>query len=205
MINNEKMKLILKIRSGVVVESVANIGGWISSPEGVHFVPGAIYPDLFPLLLEGTRTDDELASAISVHGYAIAYNAIAVLERLGVLITGNALEFSQAGESNLPGTRLAETANWVAAARAEESRRADRLFDDPLAEQLAGEAGFSWLKANPHAATTLAIRTRFFDDFLAEATLRYGIRQVVIIASGFDMRSWRIEWPEGVRLFELDR
>lgn len=117
----------------------------------------------------------------------------------------NAVAFTQSCEASIPDSRLDETANWVAAARAEESKRVYRLFDDPLANLLAGEAGFSWLAKYPHSANSLAIRTRFFDDFLVEATSSHGIRQVVILASGFDMRSWRIEWPEGVRLFELDR
>jgi len=37
------------------------------------------------------------------------------------------------------------TSRWVAAARARESDRLDRLFDDPLAAALAGPEGFAWL------------------------------------------------------------
>ena len=36
---------------------------------------------------------------------------------------------------------IAPTSRWMAAARARESERADRLFDDPLAAALAGPRG----------------------------------------------------------------
>jgi len=40
---------------------------------------------------------------------------------------------------------LASTACWIAAVRAHESERVDRLFDDPWATLLAGQAGQAWL------------------------------------------------------------
>lgn len=40
---------------------------------------------------------------------------------------------------------LASTAYWTAAVRAHESERVDRLFDDPWAALLAGQAGQAWL------------------------------------------------------------
>src|SRR2546429_3150130 len=40
---------------------------------------------------------------------------------------------------------LASTACWIAAVRAHESEREDRLFDDPWAALLAGQAGQAWL------------------------------------------------------------
>jgi methyltransferase (TIGR00027 family) len=47
------------------------------------------------------------------------------------------------------------------------------------------------------------IRTRFFDDFLLDATAR-GLRQIVLLAAGLDTRAYRLEWPPGACLFELD-
>ena len=47
------------------------------------------------------------------------------------------------------------------------------------------------------------IRTRFYDDYLTGAT-RAGCRQVVLVAAGLDTRAYRLDWPAGVRLFELD-
>ena len=69
---------------------------------------------------------------------------------------------------------IAPTSRWMAAARARESERADRLFDDPLAAALAGPEGFSCLEGMEATARSdgpglyLVIRTRFFDDFLLD-------------------------------------
>jgi methyltransferase (TIGR00027 family) len=103
------------------------------------------------------------------------------------------------------------TSRWVAAARARESQRLDRLFDDPLAAALAGPEGFAWLdeleRAQPwgEPALYVVIRTRFFDEFLLRATWEAGARQVVLLAAGMDARAFRLGWPPGTRLYELDR
>lgn len=47
------------------------------------------------------------------------------------------------------------------------------------------------------------IRTRFFDDYLLDATA-HGIRQVVLLGAGLDTRAYRLSWPRGVHVFELD-
>lgn len=104
------------------------------------------------------------------------------------------------------------TSRWMAAARARESARSDRLFDDPLAAELSGPDGFAWLRTMDFAATTLGagpglfsvIRTRFFDDFLDSVTRGNGVRQIVLLAAGMDARAFRLDWPEGTRLYELD-
>jgi methyltransferase (TIGR00027 family) len=103
------------------------------------------------------------------------------------------------------------TSRWVAAARARESERLDRLFDDPLAAALAGPEGFAWLddmeRAQPwgQPALYVVVRTRFFDDFLLRASWGAGVRQVVLLAAGMDTRAFRLDWPPGTRLYELDR
>jgi methyltransferase (TIGR00027 family) len=50
----------------------------------------------------------------------------------------------------------------------------------------------------------MASRTAFFDSFFLDAT-RAGIRQVVILAAGLDSRSWRLPWPDGTTVYELDQ
>ena len=103
------------------------------------------------------------------------------------------------------------TSRWMAAARARESQRLDRLFDDPLAAALAGPEGFAWLdeleRAQPwgEPALYVVVRTRFFDEFLLRATWEAGARQVVLLAAGMDARAFRLGWPPGTRLYELDR
>jgi methyltransferase (TIGR00027 family) len=105
---------------------------------------------------------------------------------------------------------IAPTSRWMAAARARESERADRLFDDPLAAALAGPEGFAWLERMESAAHSDSprlypvIRTRFFDDFLLDACGRLGISQVVLAAAGLDTRAFRLDWPSGTHVYELD-
>jgi methyltransferase (TIGR00027 family) len=105
---------------------------------------------------------------------------------------------------------IAPTSRWMAAARARESERADRLFDDPLATRLAGPEGFAWLERMESAAHSDSpglypvIRTRFFDDFLLDACRRLGVRQVVLAAAGLDTRAFRLDWPSGTQVYELD-
>ncbi len=117
-----------------------------------------------------------------------------------------------AGRSTL--TPAGATAQWVAANRALETESADPLYRDPFARDLAGEAGFAMLGAmraavglpmSSAADPYLTIRTRYFDDALREVAGDGSVRQVVILASGMDTRAFRIEWPEDLVLFEVDR
>jgi methyltransferase (TIGR00027 family) len=50
----------------------------------------------------------------------------------------------------------------------------------------------------------MASRTAFFDKFFLDAT-RAGLHQVVILAAGLDARSWRLPWPNGTTVYELDQ
>jgi methyltransferase (TIGR00027 family) len=106
------------------------------------------------------------------------------------------------------------TSRLTAAARARETARPDRLFDDRFAVHLAGQDGFEALdrhnaglaaagRASPNPV--FAIRTRFFDDFLLAHTVERGVRQVVLVAAGLDVRAFRLAWPVDTRVFELDQ
>src|SRR4051812_30613145 len=102
----------------------------------------------------------------------------------------------------------------MARVRAGESARPDRLFDDPYAAMFA-TAFAGALPERPSTGDTAGsrfgvrmvvhatIRTRFYDDYLLDACTT-GIRQVVLLAAGLDARAYRLEWPGGVRLFEVD-
>jgi methyltransferase (TIGR00027 family) len=50
----------------------------------------------------------------------------------------------------------------------------------------------------------MGVRTRFFDDFFIDAT-NGGIRQAVILASGLDARAYRLPWPAGTTVYEIDQ
>nr|WSW63027.1 SAM-dependent methyltransferase [Streptomyces sp. NBC_00998] len=113
---------------------------------------------------------------------------------------------------------VGRTALLAAACRAAESSRADRLFEDPYAERLAGQVGGDLLDeldgmTYPAAGerrmfdTTalLAIRTRLFDDLLQRGAADPGMTQIVLAAAGMDSRAYRLAWPDHVRCFEIDR
>jgi methyltransferase (TIGR00027 family) len=110
---------------------------------------------------------------------------------------------------------VSETALGAAEMRVEESGRANRLFEDPFAAAFVAAApplfrDLPSLEADPELRALkdaflaeIAIRTRFYDDFLVSACAA-GCRQVVILAAGLDARAFRLDWPDGVQLFELD-
>ena len=50
----------------------------------------------------------------------------------------------------------------------------------------------------------MGVRTRFFDEFFLAAA-NDGIRQAVILASGLDARAYRLPWPAGTTVFEIDQ
>lgn len=94
------------------------------------------------------------------------------------------------------------TARMMAAMRARETRREDRLFNDPFAAELAGEEAFQRvdLQLTSQDQAYVSVRTRFFDDFLASSQ----IGQVVLLASGLDTRAYRFPWTPNVEVYELD-
>jgi hypothetical protein len=100
------------------------------------------------------------------------------------------------------------TALTIAAVRAGETARPDRLFADPLAAAFAAAGGLE-PGAGPAGRRGVALRvwvvarTLFLDDLLAEAG-RQGCRQIVLLGAGFDARAFRLPWPPGTRCFEVD-
>ncbi len=103
---------------------------------------------------------------------------------------------------------MADTGVLVAAIRAEETRRPDRLFDDSFAERLAGESGQRMLAeavaaSGDKSTLQIVVRTRFWDEALLNAVPP--VRQVVILAAGLDARAYRLPWPDGTTVFELDQ
>ena len=112
------------------------------------------------------------------------------------------------------------TATMVAAARALASAEPDAIIDDPYAAGLVREVGIDFFTrlvdgdfTAPDDATgqgirlmtdVMAVRTRFFDDFFLDAG-RAGVHQVVILASGLDARAYRLGWPAGTVVYEIDQ
>jgi methyltransferase (TIGR00027 family) len=125
------------------------------------------------------------------------------------------------GDSWDPASSVGATATMVAASRAIASQGPDPLLDDPLADPLVravglppfirlldGEVSFDDGDDPSHARRTrveqMAVRTRFFDGFFIAAT-EAGIRQAVILASGLDTRAYRLPWPAGTVVYEIDQ
>lgn len=101
---------------------------------------------------------------------------------------------------------LVNTAHWTASVRAMESARADALFRDAWAADLAGAMGATWIAGrSPESVVPIIIRTRYFDDFLQRITEQEQIRQVILLGAGLDTRAYRLSWPEGTQLLEIDQ
>ncbi len=110
------------------------------------------------------------------------------------------------------------TALMVAAARAIETHRPDALASDTYAEHFvrAAEASAAWPvrpaevpdgDANPlwgRLGRYFGLRTRVLDDFLIRSA-HAGVRQVVLLGAGLDMRAFRLDWPPGQVVYEIDR
>jgi methyltransferase (TIGR00027 family) len=119
---------------------------------------------------------------------------------------------------------VGSTALGVAAARAAETESENPLINDPFARVFVDAAGEGlWsiytnpvllakvLEIEPDVQTRIqlmidfmATRTAFFDEFFLGA-VDAGVRQVVILASGLDARTWRLPWPDGTVVYELDQ
>jgi methyltransferase (TIGR00027 family) len=120
-------------------------------------------------------------------------------------------------------TSVGATATMVAAGRARATAAEHPLIEDRFAEPLVRAVGIDfftrWAAGELDSADVdipgnawgmqrmtdlLTVRTRHIDGFLADATAT-GLRQVVILASGLDARAYRLPWPPGTTVFEIDQ
>lgn len=111
------------------------------------------------------------------------------------------------------------TATAVAAQRAIASQGPNPLLNDPFADPLVRAVGTdTFVKLldneidrsddpllNRRAVNEqITVRTRYFDDFFVQAT-ESGVRQAVVLASGLDTRAYRLPWPAGTVVYEIDQ
>jgi methyltransferase (TIGR00027 family) len=110
------------------------------------------------------------------------------------------------------------TATMVAAQRVLSNR--EGLIDDPFAEPLVRAVGLDFFiraldgeieleDVDPRfnlrrGAEGMAVRTRHFDGLFTDAAAA-GVRQAVILAAGLDARAYRLPWPAGTTVYELDQ
>lgn len=128
------------------------------------------------------------------------------------------------GPSSDPAGPAGATALGIAAARAAETASDNPLIQDPFAQVFVDAAGIGiWnVTADPKRLAGLtatdpgvrplvralinytAVRTAFLDEFFVKAA-REGVRQIVNLAAGLDSRAWRLPWPDGTTVYELDQ
>jgi methyltransferase (TIGR00027 family) len=116
-------------------------------------------------------------------------------------------------------TSVGSTALFVAAARALEAQKPDPLAVDPFAEVFCRAVGGPWaavldgeepehplksVEFGQHFVTFQAARTRYFDNYFRTAA-QAGVRQIVLLAAGLDSRAYRLDWPAGTTVYELDQ
>ena len=116
-------------------------------------------------------------------------------------------------------TSVGFTALNVATARALEAQKPDPLVIDSFAEVFCRAVGGTTADVldgkNPdhqlktpdwgaHFVNFQGARTKYFDDYFRQAA-DAGVRQVVILAAGLDSRAYRLSWPDGTTIYELDR
>ncbi|CAD6588729.1 MAG: hypothetical protein CYPHOPRED_004509 [Cyphobasidiales sp. Tagirdzhanova-0007] len=114
-----------------------------------------------------------------------------------------------------PNVQLPSGVTWTALGcavlRARESQRPDGLFAGPLAVALVAQ-----VKENGVIPTTvispdaewlygeyITLRTKFIDVRLLAAADQ-GIKQIVVLGAGLDGRGYRLDWPSGVQIYEVD-
>ena len=114
------------------------------------------------------------------------------------------------------------TATMVAAARALATGDTDPIINDPFASPLVRAVGIDFftrivdgeidpVDAGENGSTelqtetdSLAVRTKFFDEFFVDAA-KAGIGQAVILAAGLDARAYRLPWATGSVVYEVDQ
>ena len=115
-------------------------------------------------------------------------------------------------------TSVGSTALFVAAARALEAQKPNPAAIDPYAQVFCRVVGGEWadlldggapehpLKTEfgEHFVDFQGVRTRYFDTYF-QAAAEAGVRQIVLLAAGLDSRAYRLPWPGGTVVFELDQ
>lgn len=114
------------------------------------------------------------------------------------------------------------TATMVAAARAIATKALPHLINDPFAEPLVRAVGMDFfikfldgeidINDLPDSSAVrmetlvagMAVRTKFFDEFFLDAA-HNSVQQAVILAAGLDSRAYRLDWPDGTVVYELDQ
>jgi methyltransferase (TIGR00027 family) len=119
------------------------------------------------------------------------------------------------GDSWNPASGVGVTATLIANGRAMATKDPRGLINDPFAAPLVRATGLEYFvkmvdddsvdfSAIENAINSVSVRTKYFDSYLL-AAVNAGVRQVVILASGLDSRAYRLQWPAGTVVYEVDQ
>lgn len=101
---------------------------------------------------------------------------------------------------------ISDTALWIAAYRAKETKSSHPVVNDHLAEKLAGEKGFEMVATTPFTqsmAFAMIVRTCAIDR-LVEIAVSKGIDTVINLGAGLDTRPYRMNLPADLIWIEVD-
>jgi methyltransferase (TIGR00027 family) len=104
-------------------------------------------------------------------------------------------------------SHISDTALWVAMYRAMESERPDALFHDRWARSLAGPEGEAILRSVPKGrqmAWPMIVRTHVMDELILRAVKNDGVDAVLNLASGLDVRPYRLDLPATLRWIDAN-
>lgn len=101
---------------------------------------------------------------------------------------------------------ISDTSYWIAAFRAEETKKANPAFKDPFAGKLAGEKGTVIMRNTPNSKTmafAITMRTTAIDH-LVEQAIQEGCDTVINLGAGLDTRPYRMTLPSILNWVEVD-
>jgi methyltransferase (TIGR00027 family) len=169
------------------------------------------------ILLKSVRAGDPVACALVSRHTDAQHAGLALHDAQLVVARANGFASWARLKQHISSERsehpLALAARVAAANRAVETARHDALYRDPLAHDLAGDGGWAAWRAMRRTAWPgyaagpdpyLTIVTKFFDDAVVRVVHDCALTQVVIIGAGTDTRAFRLDWPPGIRVFEVD-
>ena len=101
---------------------------------------------------------------------------------------------------------VSDTSYWIAAYRAEETKKTNPAFKDPFAASLAGEKGIAIMQDMPNQKTMafgITVRTTAI-DYLVELAIKEGCDVILNLGAGLDTRPYRMQLPQTLQWIEVD-
>jgi methyltransferase (TIGR00027 family) len=101
---------------------------------------------------------------------------------------------------------IRDAALWAVTCRAHETRRPDRVLNDPFASHLVTRRGEELFGAEVDSVASfiLAVTTATIDEVLRHAVHEHHLHAVVSLGAGLDTRPYRLDLPSDLRWIEAD-